>query len=417
MSYRELRNFKEIMCTLGYPRLISIENFRKPHFELVADILIWLCNRYDKNMEILDEIRTEQNRVVFLKSVAEQLLVKARVKLNLKNLYQANGYAVKELLKIATLLYEAHSSATNEEDADSISFDIGPGHKFADLKATRAITADITKYGARLYELLENHAEAKESAARALGQNHDVNAMQRQLQRLVEAAAEEAEGWARKLKSLGDDEKAMQAKIDKKKTELDRHQKRLASLQSVRPAHMDEFEKLEADLSQQYSAYVGHWRNLSYLEAELDAIHADEAEAVAQSDRRLQAMQRRLREEELKVLRGQARVDERALDDAIDADATDTRVKRPAGASTRGRGGDGGGGLQGGMAPDEESESGDEEDDFGEEEEESAEGDSQVEYGAGYQPSHGAHGVGGEFELEEGESEEDGDDDDDDDDF
>lgn len=28
MSYRELRNFKEIMCTLGYPRLISIENFR-----------------------------------------------------------------------------------------------------------------------------------------------------------------------------------------------------------------------------------------------------------------------------------------------------------------------------------------------------------------------------------------------------
>lgn len=30
MSYRELRNFKEIMCTLGYPRLISIENFRAP---------------------------------------------------------------------------------------------------------------------------------------------------------------------------------------------------------------------------------------------------------------------------------------------------------------------------------------------------------------------------------------------------
>eukprot|EP00966_Prymnesium_polylepis_P078421 1817874-Prymnesium_polylepis.2 len=66
------------MATLGYPRLISIENFKVPHFELVADILIWLCQRYDKNMEILDEIRTEQDRVVFLKSVAEQLLVKVR---------------------------------------------------------------------------------------------------------------------------------------------------------------------------------------------------------------------------------------------------------------------------------------------------------------------------------------------------
>ena len=46
--------------------------------------------------------------------------------------------------------------------------------------------------------------------------------------------------------------------------------------------------RLEAELSQQYSVYVGHWRNLSYLEAELEAIRADEAEAVADSDRRLQ---------------------------------------------------------------------------------------------------------------------------------
>ena len=104
MSFRELRNFKEIMATLGYPRLISIENFKVPHFELVADALEWLCHRYDKNMEILSDIRTEQDRVAFLKSVAEQLLVKARVKLNLKNLYASNGFAVRELLKVATLL-------------------------------------------------------------------------------------------------------------------------------------------------------------------------------------------------------------------------------------------------------------------------------------------------------------------------
>ena len=39
MSFRELRNFCEIMRALGYPRLVSMENFRKPNFELVADIL------------------------------------------------------------------------------------------------------------------------------------------------------------------------------------------------------------------------------------------------------------------------------------------------------------------------------------------------------------------------------------------
>ena len=40
-------------------------------------------------MDILTEIRTEHDRVAFLKSVAEQLFVKAHIKLNLKNLYQA----------------------------------------------------------------------------------------------------------------------------------------------------------------------------------------------------------------------------------------------------------------------------------------------------------------------------------------
>merc|ERR1719502_1935848 len=90
-------------------------------------------------MEVLDEIRTEHDRVAMLKSVAEQLLVKARVKLNLKNLYSSNGFAVRELLKVATLLFDAYRNANQEEDEaeEAISVDIGPGHKFADIKLTR----------------------------------------------------------------------------------------------------------------------------------------------------------------------------------------------------------------------------------------------------------------------------------------
>lgn len=34
------------MRALGYPRLISMENFRTPNFELVADTLYWLVHRY-----------------------------------------------------------------------------------------------------------------------------------------------------------------------------------------------------------------------------------------------------------------------------------------------------------------------------------------------------------------------------------
>ena len=38
-------DFTEMMRALGYPRLISMENFRTPNFPLVAEILIWLVNR------------------------------------------------------------------------------------------------------------------------------------------------------------------------------------------------------------------------------------------------------------------------------------------------------------------------------------------------------------------------------------
>ena len=127
-------------------------------------------------------------------------------------------------------------------------------------------------------------------------------------------------------------------KIDKKKTELDRHHKRLQSLQTVRPltpahtrvhplapptppyygstmallwlytllysamalltmqvrpAFMDEYERLEADLNVQYARYLQSWRNMSYLEAELDGINAREQEKIVENDRQLQLMQRR----------------------------------------------------------------------------------------------------------------------------
>lgn len=45
-------DFTEIMRALGYPRLISIENFRQPNFELVADCLYWLVLRCVRRLSV-----------------------------------------------------------------------------------------------------------------------------------------------------------------------------------------------------------------------------------------------------------------------------------------------------------------------------------------------------------------------------
>merc|ERR1719443_1043403 len=106
---------------------------------------------------------------------------------------------------------------------------------------------------------------------------------------------------------------------------------------------MDEYERLEAELSMHYSMYVQSWRNLSYLESELDEINGLEEDRIAENDRQLKLMQRRLREEELRVLRGQTKVDERALDEALMAGRDDRgkTMKRPGAASVRRDGGRG----------------------------------------------------------------------------
>ncbi|KAK6018530.1 hypothetical protein OSTOST_15878, partial [Ostertagia ostertagi] len=42
MSYRERRNLCEMTKAIGYPRILSLENFRTPNFRLVAELLEWI---------------------------------------------------------------------------------------------------------------------------------------------------------------------------------------------------------------------------------------------------------------------------------------------------------------------------------------------------------------------------------------
>ncbi len=49
-----------MMRALGYPRLISLENFRQPNFQLVAEMLSWLVKRFEPTADLPSEIDTEQ---------------------------------------------------------------------------------------------------------------------------------------------------------------------------------------------------------------------------------------------------------------------------------------------------------------------------------------------------------------------
>jgi clusterin-associated protein 1 len=103
--------------------------------------------------------------------------------------------------------------------------------------------------------------------------SESINALERHQQHMITT-----------IDNLSSDQTNLEIKIEKKKEELGRAQNRLKSLQGVRPAYMDEYEKQEIDLIRLYQVYVERFRNLAFLEQQLDEHVKTEMEAALVSD-------------------------------------------------------------------------------------------------------------------------------------
>lgn len=140
----------EMLRAVGYPRMVSVENFRNPNFPLVADIGRWLVSQYEPKTDFPHSVETEHDRVLFVRLFAEFMVslsrnfclgflvmgsiyeiilnilqvTKVQVKLNTKRLYQADGYAVKELIKVVSVLHNAMKGS--EKDPRDAKFDDRP---------------------------------------------------------------------------------------------------------------------------------------------------------------------------------------------------------------------------------------------------------------------------------------------------
>nr|XP_033770447.1 clusterin-associated protein 1 isoform X1 [Geotrypetes seraphini] len=332
-----LIDFTEMMRALGYSRLISMENFRTPNFPLVSEVLVWLVKRYEPQTDIPMDVETEQDRVFFIKAVAQFMATKAHIKLNTKKLYQADGYAVKELLKITSVLYSAMKTKgldvrdLTEEDSSKFKFDLGS--KIADLKAARQLASEITSKGASLYDLLGKEVDLREVRTAAIARPLEINETEKVMRIAIKEVLEQVQKTKDMLNNVASDEASLEAKIEKRKLELERNQKRFQTLQSVRPAFMDEYEKIEEELQKQYEIYLEKFRNLCYLEQQLDDYHRTEQERFEEAENTLRLMQNKLKEEETQLLKTGNNNDDSDIeiqeDEGSDSDIEDKRPMNP----------------------------------------------------------------------------------------
>ncbi|XP_017834168.4 clusterin-associated protein 1 isoform X2 [Callithrix jacchus] len=325
-----------MMRALGYPRHVSMENFRTPNFELVSEVLLWLVKRYEPQTDIPLNVDTEQDRVFFIKAIAQFMATKAHIKLNTKKLYQADGYAVKELLKITSVLYNAmkskgmEGSQRVEEDVSKFKFDLSS--KIADLKAARQLASEITSKGASLYDLLGMEVELREMRTEAIARPLEINETERVMRIAIKEVSTQVQKTKDLLNNVASDEANLESKIEKRKLELERNRKRLETLQSVRPCFMDEYEKVEEELQKQYDIYLEKFQNLTYLEKQLEDYHRMEQERFEEAKNTLCLIQNKLKEEEKRLLKSGSNDDpdiDIQEDDESDSELEERQLSKP----------------------------------------------------------------------------------------
>jgi len=122
--------------------------------------------------------------------------------------------------------------------------------KLNSIKSCRSLASEITDSGAKLYDLLGRENELKVSRQKAIqfldniSRNLDSNAEQEYIEKcikdLIIQQKEQLTQMEKMVRSLEQDEKNLESKIKKRGGELERAEKRMKSLQHVRPAFMDE---------------------------------------------------------------------------------------------------------------------------------------------------------------------------------
>lgn len=131
--------------------------------------------------------------------------LKTNIKLNTKKLYQADGYAVKEILKITTMLYDAQNSSSIEENRSgntqsTVDFDISD--KINELKTTRQLASQLTINGATLFDLLGREIELREIRNTKIAKQFDTSEIEAALKDVIENMSKEIEETKKQIDNV-----------------------------------------------------------------------------------------------------------------------------------------------------------------------------------------------------------------------
>lgn len=178
--------------------------------------------------------------------------VSSGIKLNPRKLYASNCATAKELLKVTTALLNSPQSVHLDESQainfeDSISND--------EIRKIRNLSTELTGHGVNMYDLISKETVNKESRSQ-FSKPLELNIVEKLLKQATLTLKNQLETGKSTLDSQQSEKTSLESKIQRKESELERTNHRLATLVRIKPAYLEEFEKIEVQMKELYSQYT-----------------------------------------------------------------------------------------------------------------------------------------------------------------
>jgi clusterin-associated protein 1 len=193
-------------------------------------------------------------------------------------------------------------------------------------KKASHLISEITATSSRLSSLVRSEGQALQS--------FDLNAtVESSIDNVLQTTKCTVERLDKQCKIFLSNQRGMEEKIVRKTMDIERTAKRLESLKHVRPAYMDEYEKLEEDLRVEHERFVIRLRNVDYLENELSTFGELADARQSKCNKAMKRLQRKFHEEEQRVLSGEGGAHVEALEEEP-MDTSDEEASKDSSNST-----------------------------------------------------------------------------------
>lgn len=176
----------------------------------------------------------------------------AGIKLNPRKLYASNCATAKELLKVTTALLHSPQSV-QQEDGQVINFEDTISND--EIRKTRNLSTELTSHGINMYDLISKETINKESRLQ-FSKPLELNVVEKLLKQSIGTLKNQLATGKSTIEGQITERSSLESKIQRRESELERTSSRLATLQRIRPAYLEEFEKIELQMQELYAQYT-----------------------------------------------------------------------------------------------------------------------------------------------------------------